>query len=359
MHIKIPDRITKRGVIHIGWACDARCKFCYYRDSTDKNYMLLGTQKEIIKNFKKQYDLKQIDITGGEPTIFPKIQELVDYCNQYEIKPTIITHGLYLDKIQNCEYLISIHGVGKEADMITETDGFFEKQNKQIEKYDKSFRTNTTVYLGNYKSLSEIADYIIEIGSTTHNFIMYNPFISQSNVEQIFVKFTGIEAYLTEAIDKLEEAKIKTNVRYIPFCMLKKHQDNIVGWKQLQFDMDEWNFLAWHQNPKEIYFDAHTWYKYRENALAGLLNKGLQYKRKYEDFGEIPFIEWGQQKSINAYNIRAQSEYFKDETCKDCSLDEICDGFSSNYIKHFGSEEIEQQITNGYVVDVNYFKKAM
>ena len=350
MRIKIPDKISKRGVLHLGYACNLKCPFCYYRDVSNRQFMILGAIKRIVKSFKQYYDIKQIDYTGGEPTLYKDLDPLLKWTKEQGIVPTVITHGMFMDKVkETCEFLVSVHDVGERADKLVGHQGFFEEQKKQIKKLKVRYRTNTTVYKDNYRYLEETAKYLITTKTSVHNFIMFNPFISESNFDKIFVEFKEIRPYLENAINILEDAGRKVNVRYMPFCALPKHHKNIVDWHQIQKDKDEWVYLAWHQKPEENFFDPYTWWTKKEEDYALLQLNAAKRKIVYDEISEASFLEWGfrQSKHLN---------YKKNEQCKRCGLNDICDGFAGNYVKVFGDHEIEPIVINPPIVDVNYYR---
>lgn len=46
----------------------------------------------MCKIFVEEYGCNSIDIQGGEPTIYPHIFELIEYCVSIGLKPTLITN---------------------------------------------------------------------------------------------------------------------------------------------------------------------------------------------------------------------------------------------------------------------------
>ncbi len=78
-------------VIPIGWACQAHCKYCITKYRNTKNDILdLKTLKKVLE--KNNYE--KIEITGGgEPTLHPKINEIIKICANNA--PTIMyTNGV-------------------------------------------------------------------------------------------------------------------------------------------------------------------------------------------------------------------------------------------------------------------------
>ena len=56
----------------------------------------LEKSKEIYHTMRYVYGNTAIDIQGGEPTIHPDILDMIRYCNEIGLYPTLITNGIHL-----------------------------------------------------------------------------------------------------------------------------------------------------------------------------------------------------------------------------------------------------------------------
>src|SRR5262245_25744306 len=139
--------ITRRGVMWLGQTCNLRCYFCYFLERIETKahpehpFMSLDKAKEICKTLVDVYGNNAIDIQGGEPTIFPGIMDLVRYCHEIGLEPTLITNALVLDKLDNCvkykdagirDFLVSVHGIGEVHDRVVQYPGAHVRQMKAI-----------------------------------------------------------------------------------------------------------------------------------------------------------------------------------------------------------------------------------
>lgn len=84
--------------------CDANCAFCIEKcsrhDPEDAD-AFLDSMRQVVGQLKDQGAFRTLSVTGGEPTIFPRIQEVVDFAN--EVKPmlfSINSNGAKLDAIK-------------------------------------------------------------------------------------------------------------------------------------------------------------------------------------------------------------------------------------------------------------------
>ena len=104
-YVKTNRRVlTRRGVMWLGQTCNQRCYFCYFASRImdphhpEHAFMDLDKAKAICRTLREFYGNTAIDIQGGEPTIYPHIFDLISYCREIGLYPTLITNGLVLAK---------------------------------------------------------------------------------------------------------------------------------------------------------------------------------------------------------------------------------------------------------------------
>ncbi len=256
--------INRRGVMWLGQTCNLRCYFCYFLDKIETKshpehaFMELEKAKKACKTLVDFYGNNSIDIQGGEPTIWPGIYELVRYCDEIGLKPTLITNGIALSKKENCQklkeagvydLLFSIQGLGDVYDEIVGFPGGSARQMKALENLNEvgvPFRMNTVLSKPVLPQLNDIADVAIKHGARVMNFIAFNPFIDQAaggkRSAKNVARYTEIMEYLTPVLDKLDAAGLEVNVRYLPFCMFEeRHRKFSQNFQQIVYDLHEWD----------------------------------------------------------------------------------------------------------------------
>ena len=95
-YVKTTKRaITRRAVLWLGQTCNLRCYFCYFLNRIsdakhpEHDFMTLEKSKAICGLLREFYGCTSIDIQGGEPTIYPPVLDLIRYCKEIGLYPTL------------------------------------------------------------------------------------------------------------------------------------------------------------------------------------------------------------------------------------------------------------------------------
>lgn len=380
--------LTRRGVMWLGQTCNLRCYFCYFLNRIEDHshiehpFMSIEKTKEMCHTMRYFYGNTAIDIQGGEPTIYPDIHELVSYCRDIGLHPTLITNGLVLEKMEKLQklkdagvrdFLVSFHGIGDVHDEVVCRKGAYVKMHKAVQNMAEigmPFRFNCTMSKPVVPLLPDIARKAVEYGAGAVNYIAFNPFEDQETgirTHDNVAKYGDIMKSLGEAMDILEEAGIECNVRYLPLCMAEeKHRKNFYNLQQLSYDHHEWDYSSWFwtgAQPQRIKSGSLN-VPYRIGRAARRLHL-MDPHELLENFEKRP-VRWKflyMMQGIGArlgnvvlgkkywYNREGKNraahdlQYKHHESCQKCSLRNICDGFHGDYANFHGVDEAEP-ITN-------------
>jgi MoaA/NifB/PqqE/SkfB family radical SAM enzyme len=392
--------ITKRGVLWLGQTCNLRCYFCYFLNRIANNkhaehdFMSLEKSKKICHTLRYYYGNTAIDIQGGEPTIYPGILDLISYCREIGLVPTLITNGLHLSKPGVLEtfkeagirdFLVSLHGIGPIHDEVVCKKGAYAKIIKSIERMvelEIPFRFNCTLSKPIVPILPMIAEKAAYYGANAVNYIAFNPFEDQETgirTHDTVPSYSDIKVYLNRAMDILAENKIECNVRYMPICVANpEHRKNFYNFQQLTYDHHEWDYQSWmwtgmqpqrmHETQctpvyrlgrgaRRIYTsDAHEIREWYDNTLKGKLFFAAEriYARAQQMIKGLDFVY----RREAALRAEMDLHYQYHEGCQSCSARKICDGFHGDYAKFFGTDEAKP-ITDHAVTDdpLHYIKE--
>lgn len=412
--------ITRRGVMWLGQTCNLRCFFCYFhsriKDAKHPQhpFMSIEKAKAMCKTLVDVYGNTAIDIQGGEPTIYKDIYELISYCREIGLEPTLITNAIVLDDLDRCQalkdagvrdLLISVQGLGDVYDLNVGVPGASKRQMKAIDYIRQvgiPFRLNSVLNNNTLPQLEEIARLAIEKGARVVNFIAFNPFEDQilagiRNDESV-PRYTDAAPYIHNAVDMLKNAGIEVNIRYYPFCVIdEKHRDSLFNFQQMVYDPHEWDWasFAWtgldpqrtklvplspvvtlEQHTREMLNLSQPVYN---GKLKLLVQRSLKrfprvYNLAERIYGKTNFLferkpsvksTPDQNLSVDeAYRLngrlRAEKHcrYQYAEACRSCSLKQICDGFHGDYASMFGTSEAKPVVNIPKINDPRYYINA-
>ncbi len=169
--------------------CNNNCIFCLDGDRKDRFHK---SRKEIKKGIDEGIKEKatRLVLSGGEPTIHPKIIDFVKYGRQIGYKKIqIITNGrmlAYKSFVQALkeagldEVTFSLHGHTKELhESMTRLPGSFEQIVRGIKNATEAgfiVNSDTTITRINYKYLPKILEFVHSLGINEVNLMSIVPF---------------------------------------------------------------------------------------------------------------------------------------------------------------------------------------
>jgi len=309
---------TKRAMIEVGMKCNLSCMFCYYHHLGDlsKQHFTDIEQLKADVNQAKYRGNNYIDISGGEPTIYPEIGELVKHIKSKNMGCRIITNALLSEnRIDELiyfgvdEFLISIHGIESVHNHLVGHPQANQRVIKFIEhvKGKVKFSFNTVINRFNEQCLEDMVNEFKHYKPVIWNFINFNPHYAWSDKEKedeaknILADLTVVEVKLDRIIPILEGDGIGVNLRYYPMCRIKENYRRCVC------------------NDYQVSFDPYEW----DNGV---------YPKSIETH-----LRW-------ALDISNRIE-LKDGPCKKCNLQYICGGINKAYFGASKQSDIVTSIT--------------
>ncbi len=323
--------VCRRGVIWITKLCNIRCRFCYYLYEKNKKHTPVESVFKTIDWFVSEYALKYVDITGGEPSIHPNIEDIVEYSAKKGLAPTLITNGQRPDVLERLierglnDVLISIHAIGEKYDDVVQKKGAFKKIEESISLFIRKkfpFRTNTTLTKYSCEDIREIVDWLKGARPKIVNLIAFNPhegtLWAKENMQDFQVSYSKMADAAKYAIDVLEKENIWVNVRYIPLCFMKGYEEHVSNFHQWQYDPYEWDCISGG--------------RYNKDKIRAIL-------RDAENFGVFGM---NNDEKVRNYlmKIETQRNVFL-LGCRNCANLKICDGIYPQYFKSFGNAEFQ------------------
>ena len=282
--------------------CDEDCVFCSIDVKARDNKRIFSFNiPEIVNKLQLQKQVSDsIKLTGGEPTLHPKLPEIIKIARKIGFSSICIeTNGQNLSnnnfskKIVEAganRFFISIHGhTAQLHEEITRTKKSFQKTVKGIKNLVKNGTfVNVHVVINelNYKNVPEAVKFLVGLGVSliTLSFITISGAVFKN--KKIIPRIEKVVKYLKK-IDKKYLTKIV--FQHMPFCLLGK--------------LNERN----------------EWIKMEDKKILYTASYKITFERLNDSFG------------------------YKSKKCSKCRFDEICYGLDKEYYRLFGSKEIKPQ----------------
>ncbi len=323
--LKPCGKLTERSRLFTGYACNIKCKFCFYKDMKHQDITKQRYQQLARGHF---YGIKDWDISGGEPSILPIWFQLLKVMKEMNFRNiACITNGYkfadsnFLDeslKLGMNELLFSLHGSRRHIhDGMTGVNGSYDHLMRAMHNAEYQgavIRINVVVTKDNYKDLPDIARTALMFHPIAFNFLPFR--VENSADKKNMVRYSEIADYIKEAIEILsrDNEDMKIAVRYFAPCLLRGYEKYCAGYLQRAFDEYEWN--------------EYTIRKF-ENARGGLDIPELDYETD----------KW--QLEIGALHTSIKHVANHSTKCLPCKYLHVCDGIWYSYAKVWGMEEFK------------------
>lgn len=157
--------------IHIFMPCDEKCIMCVPSGKHPKDYIPFEKFVEFFEQIKPYAE--HITLIGGEPLLYPWINEVIDLLSQHKIAVTINTNATRLDE-KISEKLLSLHELKLHCSIDAATRltyfkirgrDWFDRVKKNLERFsnmarDKDNIKQILVYVVMKENLHEVLPFI-------------------------------------------------------------------------------------------------------------------------------------------------------------------------------------------------------
>lgn len=295
--------------------CNLRCNFCYVKDAgyCEKEMVSFENLKKIV-DFCCDAKVKYVFFTGGEPLLYPYLNDILAYIKEkkHPITTAVATNGILLEDFQFSKKLmdsgldyIDVSMKGKNSQEWVNTtgcDGYIKQQKaiKNLSSLQMEFTCSMVVTLENVYSLCDSVKTALENGAKqfSFTFVIDNDKNIDTNVPYIenHNPFKLIEAFISQ----MEQLNNVTNEWWIeysfPLCMYTEKQLHLLNGRMatpcqihkknaVTFDT-QLNLL-----PCDMYFDRKIG-RLGEDFVSVNdfleLRKNNPYKNTIEDISRLP-----------------------------------------------------------------------
>lgn len=239
----------KSTLLRIYSQCNFQCRTCMAADyNMDTNSPPLDSLKKQILQAKED-NIEELDIGGGEPTMYPHLIELLDLAYQNKIRCAICSNGF---KFSNIDYVkkfskfqpigikISFHSHREKVfDFITQVKGSYrailkaiENIGKQLDLYpifkDSYLLANIVVHRYNFQDLPHIVRFLHTQGVYV---VKISQLVLSGNVyfnPDLLISPAELQPYLTKAIKYLKDNRLFYYIDKFPICILESEYEHFI-----------------------------------------------------------------------------------------------------------------------------------
>lgn len=226
------------GYIQIIRICNQECLFCS-NPATGKVISLDEAKKTVDDYIKLGYE--GLIWTGGEPTLYPHLVELIQYAKDKNIHSRLITNG---QKICNYKYFKRLADAGldhvnislfshrpkMQAFLTKKKDSFknIVKALRNAEKLGITVNINTVINKYNSDHLSEVVKFVVEEFPFVRHFVWNNmdPLMNRASKNTDTIPtLNGFELELHQAMKFLDQSGRTFRVERVPLCYMVEYGD--------------------------------------------------------------------------------------------------------------------------------------
>ena len=299
-------------LIMTGFSCNNNCIMCSTKPKAKMNSD--RPTEEIVKDLRKgrKQNYSRVEFTGGEPTIRPDISDLLKVAKELGYKEIALSTNARMLSYNNfCQKAVK-NGLNRITftlnapnsqlgNAIYRTPNAFEQVIqgiKNILEYPKvTLSANTVLFQLNYQQLTQIGEFINNLGINTWNIL---DLIPDGNAKEFYPKLVVRMVDLSSKLDELKNTVKKFKLVSFfdfPLCLFSP-------------DLRE--------NPTTHFITA----KGRTE-----IEKQIGYKPKRFEKSKNEFYQ-----DIHKERIKA---------CRSCKFSQFCGGIWKDYLDLYGKEEIK------------------
>lgn len=169
-------------------ACNLKCIHCLRDDSFNKKYLPVEYLEKVLVQAKR-YGTTQIILTGGEPLLHPKIEEMIDRIVHHGYLWHIVTNATLTDRLGKLVLpperrkklimvSISLDGAKPETNDYIRGEGNFKKIMKAaayLKAHNVPFGFKTSINKVNFHEMEDIVNLASKLGAAFEEFSHMHP----------------------------------------------------------------------------------------------------------------------------------------------------------------------------------------
>ncbi len=268
--------MARLSYIQVDRVCNQSCLFCSNPDTGE--FMPLAKAKALVEMYKSNGD-DGIIISGGEPTLYENLPELIAYCRVQKMPARIITNGQKTADLQYFRQLaeaglqhmhVSVHShrAAVQAELTHNRDSLANivKTIYYAGKLGINIDINCCINSYNQDHLHEMVEWLCGKFPFLHHFSFNNLDPSMNRVDDnphVIPKFAVLGPSLRKAFRYLEDSGRSFRVSKVPLCHIGEEfayavmetRKTILGESRTLYFLDDRKFVMqsdWQHGKTEI-----------------------------------------------------------------------------------------------------------
>ena len=256
MSEKVPEQFRKLE-IYPGYACTRNCRFCFVSKEDKKKYSAHIPFKKMCETVYKAYlqGTRFLSVLGGEPTLYPKLPELLDFAKKLGYKSTsLFSNGFrmaeegYVEKLAMLNVdTVHLNFPSHKPDVfdyITQSEGGFQRACQALDNLVRAGITVVSVCVLTKQNCASLKDYAAYLSSRGASVFMlhytklqgnmdYALEENRKNIMDIAVPMKAAASGIMEMTDYCVSKRIMPPfVEIMPPCLLGRYASRLIDFRQ-------------------------------------------------------------------------------------------------------------------------------
>lgn len=288
--------------------CNSNCRYCYL-SANNNEYDELNFQ--ILKIFLKNFSInngKKVMFTGGEATLYPNFEEVIEYAKKLNLYTTVFSNGLMFNK-NNIDFIKKIDELVISFDGKSETHDYYRGIRgshdhtinlfKLLKDNDIDYSIQATIGNKNINDMEYVVKIGVEYGAKS---IKFSNIISEgrAKLNDEFSKKLELREFFRKVSElqiKFSKLQIKSNIDYLK-KLEEKYGGKIIpnifwllpnGEIQLYSSVPNKNLVVGNYNNYYLDININSAGKYLNNSIKSVLQDSKEFEfinlsQKLEDY---------------------------------------------------------------------------
>lgn len=218
-------------------SCNNRCRWCYAQETNFMGKPMKFKLATKLVELLQKLEVKKIVLIGGEPTLYPRLLDLVGLIKESGIRPVLITNGRMFANNEFAEMIVnagleniifSVKGADKQQYLqLTRRDGYEEMIEgfRNLTQLGLQIPFSVTISLPLIKKMPLLIKNLLAIGARSFSFDLASPVIVNETVSTLDIPDPLQLAESCLQIDSLLKGNSAVDYYFyltIPLCLLPK-----------------------------------------------------------------------------------------------------------------------------------------